>query len=667
MRIFELKPSGTQSRRVLVAALLVLVFSVIRGAAGGQPLPVYVSGGPFIYQVSGTSVSTILKKSGSNFATLAIGPDSVDLDAHGNALHPFLIYACDIKTNTIIRFDPSNPSFRDTVYNNTVPGLSPVCGRFSSTGDFYITNKLAAGLGENVYKFAFASVAGAKLGMLTAQIPVPVSLGLPATFTGAGITQKTVGDLLLVDTSDNQVLRSSYGPPFGTAASYLSTNLNGPIGIARLSTGEVLVANGGTSVPPIADFDRTGGTASATCPAGLTFPAGSKDTRLFFLTASETDTIYAATSISTSDYFEDQDYLPEKDNPGQVWKWSPSQGGCTLQSVAFSPTILSGIAISPIPTASITQPLTASVSSPTPTTFNFNSSAFQVTANECSATVTAYPLNLATVITAIGLAQNSGLPHGAIPLANLGEAGYEVAYVATYPIPNTGPCQSVFSDGTFANAIFGLFDPALATNPRIVQCDSSASADTANEPLLGGTTTCKALSLVGAYPIGGIIPTDLGTIGRSNGNSVFFLANSNFAPTGSGGNAQFCGFFPPLKNTTDPTQATAFDSDDIVPIVFRLATATGNCNHGPFINNATALLSVAQIADGTGATVFNPLFSVQTLFNQGAIFPNVGGYYTLYLPVPANHLAVGTYSLSVLFETDNTSQQTIVFKVVPGI
>jgi hypothetical protein len=664
VNVFKSKFSMTQLRVVLVATVLVFVFSGFGSVTWGQPIPVYVSGGPFIYQVNGSSLTTILKKAGSNFASLAIGPDNVDLDAHGNALHPFLIYACDIKTNTIIRFDPSNPSVRDTVYNASVSGLTPVCGRSTSAGDFYVTNQAASGTGGNVYKFA--NLANVGLGLLTPQIPVAVALGLPATFTGAGITQKTVGDLLLVDTADNEVFRSSYGAPFGAATPYIGASLNSPKGIARLSTGEVFVANSGSS--NIAHFDRTGAVA-ATCPT-LTFPTGagaSKNTRLFFLTASETDKIYAATSTSTSDYTEDQDYVPEKNDPGQVWTWSPTQVGCTLQSVAQSQTLLSGIVVSPIPTASITEPLTATVASPTPITFNFNSSAFQVIANGCSATVTAFPLNLATVVTAIGLSSNSGLPDGATPLANLGEGGYEIAYVATYPLPSTGPCQSVFSDGTFANAIFGLYDSSLATNPRLVQCDSSAAGDISNEPLLGGTTACKALTTIGSYPLGGIIPTDQGTIGKSRGNSVFILVNAKFASAANGGNAQFCGFFSPLKNTTNPAQAATFDSDDIVPIVFRLATATGNCNSGPFINNASALLSIAQIADSTGAPVFNPLFSPQTLFNQGAIFPNVASFYTLYLPVHANQLAVGTYSLSVLFETDNTSQQTIVFKVVPGI
>jgi hypothetical protein len=667
LKVFESKVSLTQLRKVLVVLVPVLVLAAFGSAAWGQAVPVYVSGGPYIYQVSGGTATPIVNTAGSNYASLAIGPDNVDLDAHGNASHPYLIYACDINNDKIIRFDPANPGGSETVYNNTT-SITPVCGRFTSTGDFYVTNAPVAD--GNVMVYEFKGIANVKLGSLTAlqMTPSTVSLtGLSTNVANAGITQKNVGDLLLVDNTNSVVLRAPYGnsvTPFSTVTTYITTNLSSPSGIARTSTGDVFVSNAGTS--NVAHFASTG-LAAANCPS-ITFPTAS-DTRIFYLGASETDSIFAAASDSSPDYFEDQDYDPEADDPGEVWSWSASQGGCMFQSVALTPTILSGIAVAPVPTATISQALASPLppAASVPTTFNFNSNAFQITAHGCSATVTAYPLDLATVISAIGLA-SSGLPNGATPLVNLGEDGYEIAYVATYPSPSIPACTSVFSDGTFANAIFGLYDSTLTTNPRIVQCDS-IGADILNEPLLSSSTTCQALTLVGAYPLGGIIPTDLGTIGKSKGNSVFFLVNAGFAPASAGGGAQFCGFLPPLKNTTNPAVAATFDSDDIIPIIFRLASATGNCTRGPFVNNAKALLSIAQIADGSGNPVFNPLFTIKTVLNQGSIFPNLLSFYTLLLPVygsPAPQLVPGTYSLSVLFETNNAPQQTIVFKVVPG-
>jgi hypothetical protein len=638
-------------QKAILASLSVLVLSVFASGAWGQSSPVYVSGGPFIYQASGgtlTLIFTASSDSGTNFESLAAGPDNVDLDTNGNAAHPFLLYACDITGKTIIRFDPASPDTAETVYppsDSSVAGLVPVCGRFSSTGDFYITNQAASETGGNVYKFA--GIANVKLGHLTSlqQTPTAVSLsGVPGTFTGGGITQKNTGDLLVVDTADSQVLRFPYGPPFGAAASF-GSGLSSPVGIARVSTGDVFVANQGSS--NVAHFDRTGASAG-TCPS-LTFPEAG-NTRLFFLAASETDKIYAAASTSNSvEFAEDLDFLAETDNPGEVWTWSPGQtaeqGVCTLQPVVSSKTLLFGVAVAPVPTATQSQVLNGTLA-----TFNFNSNVFQIKETGCTATVTAYPLNLATVNTAIGLAASS-LPDGATPLVNLGEGGYEIAYVAKTP-----GCTGV--NGFSLDAIFGLYDSALSGNPRVIQCDSNPFDDP-TEPLLNGTNTCAALTTVGSYPLGGIIPKDGGVFGKGKGgHSVFFLVNANLRSAAAGGQAIFCGFFPPLKNTTDPTKAANFDDDDIIPVMFRLAKAGGSCQAGPFDNSAQALLSIAQLTP-----TFNPIFPLQT-FPPGGNFQNLGfGLYLTLLPVHFNHLAPGEYSLSVLFQTDDTSQQTIVFNV----
>jgi hypothetical protein len=653
----------TQLQKSFLVCMSALALSVFSSATWAQSAPVYVSGGPIVYQSSGGSLTTIFtaapSEGGTNFESLAVGPDYVDKDVNGNASPAFLLYACDTKSNTIVRFDPNNPDAGfDLVYNGSITGLTPECGRFTSTGDFYVTNKSGtAGGASDVYKFS--GLANLKLGSGGGQTPTAVALsGLPSGFTGAGITQKNVGDLLVVDTFDNEVLRSPYGTPFTTTTPYL-TGLNVPVGIARISTGDVFVANQGSS--NVAHFDRTGA-AAATCPT-LTFPTGegaSTNTRIFYLASSETDTIFAATSTSTADFAEDLDFLAEGDNPGEVWSWSPGQA-CVLQPVVSSGTLLFGVAAAPVPTAPIVLPLNATVTSPTPTTFNFNSNEFQITAGGgCTATVTAYPLSLANINSMIAKAVSNpsgGLPDGATPLVNLGEGGFEIAYLARA----TEGCTSVFSDGSFANAIFGLYDTTLATNPRLIQCDS-VPADDPTEPLLNGTNVCAALTTVGSYPVGGI-PTDPGTIGtgHTKPNSVFFLANANFKTVnGVPQPAIFCGFFPPLKNTTDPTKAATFDNDDIILVAFRLAKAGGNCRTGPFDNNAKALLSIAQVTP-----TFNPIFPLKTIPQAGDFQPLGFGFYAILLPVRANHLGLGEYSLSVLFETDDTSLQSIVFNVVP--
>jgi hypothetical protein len=704
MRLFENRRTlMTQLQKALLACLSALVLSLFASGAWGQSAPVFVSGGPFIYNVTscgeshtpclvkvydatlnGGVATTNNKYTGPYYSSLAIGPDNVDLETngHGNAAHPFLIYACDDNTNTIIRFAPggavttANPT-ADVVYNGgTESSLTPVCGRFSSIGDFYVTKESAPSTGVIVYKFTGpmnTPLANVPLGMLPASglSPTQVSLsGLSTNAASAGITQKNTGDLLLVDHANNQVLRSPYGSPFTTVSSYISTNLSNPVGIARVSTGDVFVANQGSS--NVAHFDRTGNLVPTgpACPS-LTFPDGATNTRLFFLAASETDTIYAVASTTVilpgpiDEFIENQDFVAEGDNPGEVWSWSPGQA-CNLQHVAFSATELYGVAVAPVPTATITLPVSSTTANPTPTSFNFNtdaapSSVFQLTANGCTVSVTAYPLNVATVNTAIGLAASS-LPDGATPLVNLGEGGYETAYVTK----ETPACTSVFSDGSFARAIFGLYDSTVAGNPRVIQCESGSppNFDDPSEPLLNvnglGSSSCVALTTVGSYPLGGPIPFDPGVIGTGKGgHSTYFLVNAKFAGGGTTPQAIFCGFFPPLKNTTDPTQAAKFDDDDIIPVVFRLAKATGNCNTGPFDNSAKALLSIAQLTPN-----FKAIFPLKT-FPQAGKFQNIGfGLYINFLPVHANQLNLGTYSLSVLFQTDDTTQQAIEFNVV---
>jgi hypothetical protein len=478
----------------------------------GTSTPVYVSGGPYIYNVlsNGSLVkvydatlstttsdvgplpgtkTTTKKYLGPYFSSLAVGPDNVDVDVNGNALHPFLIYACDNNTNTIIRFAPSgavtftaNPTV-DVVYNsNSLPAITPVCGRFTSTGDFYVTNQLSAS-STTATVYEFAGLANVGLGVLAGpQNPTSVPLtGLSsASAASAGTTQKNVGDLLLVDSTNNQVLRSPYvtpvtpPSPFETASAYISTNLNKPLGIARISTGDVFVANAGSSPSTVAHFNSAGAPAS-TCST-LSF-SGAGNTSLFFLAASEIDVIYGAASQPTpsKDFTEDLDFTQEKDDPGQVWSWSPGQGNCTLVSVAKSETELSGVAVAPIPTAPIQQTLTATAASPTPATFSYNSNEFQIIAGGgCTATVTAYPLSLANINSMISKA---GLPNGGTPIVNLGEGGYEIGYEAKWPDSLLSPpCTAVLS-GEYANFIFGLYDLNLSSNPEIIRCDDSNPTD----------------------------------------------------------------------------------------------------------------------------------------------------------------------------------------------
>lgn len=609
----------------LIVVCLVLV-GVFGATASAQSDTVYVSGGATIYKVSGGTASAIVTVSGANFESIAIGSDNVSADANGNSSHPFLIYACDTTANKIIRFDPASPSPYETVYSGSVSGLVPECGRSTSAGDFFVSNKAGSG----VYKFA--NVANTALGSLPIVVPTLVQAGLPATQRGRGLSQKNTGDLLVVDNANSQVLRSPFGSSFATQSAFATASLNAPVGIARTSTGDVFVSNsvvtsGRHGTPVIAHFDRSGSAASV-CPA-LSFNSNQAPG---YVAAAQSDTVYLVTTSNSK---------------STVWSWNAAQGNCSLVSQAALSVVTTGIAVGPGAFTPISQQITAASA---PTTFNFNSHAFQISADGCLGTVKPFAVSPATIA---GIAAKAGLGGNAHSARNLGEAGFGVAYVAKWPDPDTATaCNSIFTDGNFVNQIFGFYDNNVVNNARIVRCEGSAT-----EPLLDANTSCMVLDTIGEYPLGGFLPGDGGTAVRSPTNSTFVLVNEDV----QGAQAQFCGFQNPLVNTTDPKQAASFKAStkNTLSVKFKLATATGSCANGPYITDATAVISVAQISpvfnakNVSSTSVGNA--DVQPLFNAGnqqyQFTLNLAGY------------AVGTYSLSVTFLSNNTTTQNIVFNV----
>jgi hypothetical protein len=660
--------------------------------------PVYVSGGPYIYNVNGATLGTpiydatagpiygmatkVNAYTGPYFSSLVIGPDNVDGPADGNAAHLFLLYACDNNTNTILRFDPTIPPAEgQTNPDAEVLHLefAPTCGRFTSTGDLYVTSgssvyeiKGAASIPFN--KGDWASAGSAVSQVLTASTPAEGKTPLLE-----GTTEKNVGDLLVVDQANNQVLRSPYANPFSTfdAGAYASSGLSAPMGIARLSTGEVLVSNStptnAASGPtiPVADFASTGSPTGATCPAGLTFPDGATNTSLFFLAAGENDVVYAAASqpqFYAGDYLEDLDFQIEGGYPGAVWMWSPpppnTPANCTLTLVASSQTQLSGVAVAPIAGPTISNvPLNATSASPTPAIFDFNSSELQlIGGGGCTPMTTAYPLSLFNIGSMINLAQtnmNGGLPNGAKPIVNLGEGGYEVGYTSNFATPTEGCTPVLGNPATFGNIIFGHYDSSLVTNPVVIRCDYST-----DEPfIVGGETACWAEAFLGAYPISGPLPNDGGGGGRTLNNSIFFLANAN-PPSNTSEQGQYCNLIP-LNGTT-------FDLDDFMVVAFQIREGIGNCKSGPFVGDATVNLSIAETSPN-----FSPILQLKpqgATFREPATYPipcktgsNLGLIctYALVVNLKASGITTpGTYELAVT--SANAGTQAITFTVITG-
>jgi len=632
-----------------------LALSVLSPAAQAQNPAVYVSGGASIYKLSGGSLVSIFTLSGANFESLAGGPDNAveDLDAAGNPLHPFMLYACDTTGRQIIRFDPTAAAIStQRVYSGA---KVPECGRITASGDFFFTDKNGGGIYQVVATVGANTTPVANIAFSnTALTSTANAVDSSATMTGRGLTEEYQGDLLAVDQAENEVLRAPFASapatPFATLSPFISSGLSAPVGIARISTGDVFVSNsilgkGRTAVPPVVHFDR-GGNAPAACPA-LTFD--SNQTPAFLGTASVanagntvvTDTVYLVTFSNSA---------------GTLWTWNSAQANCNLIATATVQNPLSGVVVAPTG-VTLALPVSSTAANPTPTTFNFNSNLFQLTATGCTATVTAFPMPTGTVgkmIDLVGAGPN-GFANSAQPAVNLGENGYEIVYVAHWLAPVVNPaCTSVFSDGQFVQSFAGFVDGKAFNNPRVIKCDNSIPS---SEPTINASTFCTVTPSLGVYPVGGPIAGDQAL----KVNSVFALVNAGLSNTVRG---DFCGFQSPLLNPGDPGYPATFGAGgkNTLSVKFKLATP-GNCKSGPFIDNATALISVAQIADATGKTVFQPINVNATAasLDQPPIFNAGNQQYQFTLTISA--YTPGTYSLTVTFLSSNAFNQTILFVI----
>lgn len=635
--------------RVLAVVVLLLI-----AAAAASAQTVYVSGGPNIYSVnvSTGSAAVIYTNSTANFETLAIGPDSVDTDVAGNGAHSVLLYACD-PAGSIIRFDPATPNIVQSVASGLA--FPPVCGRSTATGDFYVTNKNGAGVYQLIAHIGNVATPVANVTYNSTAIGATATqIDTYAGMTGRGITQKYIGDLLVVDNSHNQVLHSVYGtqPLFGTLSQLITSNLSGPVGLVNApSLRQILVSNANISktVPAVSIFDASGAASTTTCPAGLALPRNSNQTPDYLATA--------PMAVSSNTAVADAVYLvTNSKSAGTLLATNTAamqQGNCTLNQVAGFGTPVSGVAVAPTP-VTLTLPEIGSSANPAPTPFFFNSNMFQFTAGGCTATVTAYPFSVATVKSLIVQSGNGGPPPTQVPSVNLGDGGFETGYVAYNP-----QCNSVLSDGGFLMGIANFIDSTQFSNPRVLDCTDS---DHTKEPLIvGGGTSCKVSGTVGVYPLGGPIPGDTTTT-YSGQRTNFFVVVNETAGAGTSQPGGFCGFQSPLLNPTDPGYPYSFPqgSRNTINVKFKLADLTngGTCQNGPYLDTATALISVARLSPAFNAV------NVQTTANsldQPPLFNAGNNQYQFTLNVGT--LPQGTYSLTVTFLTDNATTQTILFVI----
>jgi len=308
---------------------------------------------------------------------------------------------------------------------------------------------------------------------------------------------------------------------------------------------------------------------------------------------------------------------------------------------------LSGVAVAPAP-VTLTLTEIGSPANPVPTPFFFNSSMFQFTATGCDATVTAYPRSLVT-IKSMTLPPYATLLNPAVPAVNLGDGGFETAYVAHNP-----SCLSVFPDGGFLMGIFNFIDDSQFTNPRMLDCTNS---DPSTEPqLTGAGTSCSVPPLIGVYVLGGPIPKDGGTAASGTARNYFAVVDEKSGP-GTAAPGNFCGYQLPLLNPTDAGYPFSFVAGSRSTINVKFKLSSSNCKKD-FITNSLALISVAQLSPTFNAV---NVHATAASLDQPPFFNAGNQQYSFSLNVAT--LPPGTYSLTVTFLSDNTTNQTILFVV----
>jgi hypothetical protein len=548
---------------------------------------------------------------------MVVAPNNIG-QAAGDETTRYLVYVCDMANSKIWRFDPTvaSPALMP-VYDGVSAALRhPQCGRITAKGDLVVSS----------------TDAGSGLWVFTDVTDLP-SVAAPAPLVGVsgssqGLAQKNTGDLLVVDNTNNKVLRTPSSIPASTTP-FITSGLSQPFGIARRSDGFLYVTNQGSG--KLQQFDATGANP-ITC---ANFK--NKDVPNFMQMALD-NTLYVAVASNSS---------------GSIR--SINANTCTLIQSYALPAPAVGIALPPTMTARKNVSASNGVAQ-----INFGFSAFVLNqiVGPCSGTISlglASPAAIQTLISA------SGTP--GTPAVNLGLDGFE----AMYSTANVNNCFAGSAVSQTTNFQMSNFLSAGINNPSIVVC---------SEPTDPGPTNCQPvntnLSQIAGYPIGGYLPSDFTGGGAKSLRCRIFMANAtpvNGDPTQVAGT--FCGFQSPVNNTFTGVlnswalpSASSFPPGKSVPLKFKLAS--GSCQNGPYISNATATLSVAQILDSKGNSVFVPIGIIsngssglaQPLFkgdnNNQYLFNWDTG--SCILPTGVNQICPkGTYSLTVTLLTNNTS------------
>jgi hypothetical protein len=294
---------------------------------------------------------------------------------------------------------------------------------------------------------------------------------------------------------------------------------------------------------------------------------------------------------------------------------------------------------------------------------NYGFSAFQVNNIDpslvCQGSVTVNLVDPEYVLNLINQQLGTG---SAAPAINLGLDGFQAVLntgnVVNGDSNNDGGCTA--RDGQTINFQVAHQLSHTVTNPNVLVCDDSdqnCSIDLGQQ----------GVQQIGAWPVNGYLPDDITSGGKKTLKCDLFMIQAISSRKPPEEDGTFCGFQSPLSNTFLQAAPATLSAGKSVPVKFKLSPSGPNsCQSAPYITDAIAILSVAQIADSKGKSMFMPIGLIsngssglgqpvfkgdknqQYLFNwdsSSCIMPN--GTTTV--------CPKGTYSLTVTFLTNNTA------------
>jgi len=561
------------------------------------------------------NLTQLVSTQGADYEGMVVAPDDAVADlppADPAGTTHYLVYVCDTANSRIWRFDPAAPATLEKIYNGGAL-QNPQCGRITSTGDLVVSSTVA---GSGLW--VFSGIANLPLG---SGIQTPTQL-IGVAGSSEGIAQKNIGDLLVVDRTNGNVLRTPLASPNTTT---FISGLSQPFGVARRGDGAVFVDNQGPR--NLVQFDAQGANPTP-CQS-----FSDSDVPNFMQMALD-NTLYVAVAGGEA---------------GTV----RSINANTCQAIQTYPIPYGAVGIALPPTMTATQNVTVSNGT---VLLNFWFTAFELNqiSGPCGGTVSAGLASPAAIYSLIGL---SCAP--ADPAVNLGLDGFEVVFSTA----NLNGCNSASGVNNFQ--VSDLVSLAI-NNPEIVVCD---------DPNTNCQPSNTNLQQLGFWPIGGYLPSDLSSGGSKSLRCNIFLVNARQMSTLPGQEiGTFCGFNPPVNNTFTGTLdswntalASSFKAGSTVPVKFNLALGTNPeaCRKGPFINDAQALLSIALIEDASGNPVFVTIMPgahgsaapVTPLFNVDGSRQYAFNWDTSSCVMPSGQVQtcpLGKYSLSVQFLTHNT-------------